>query len=580
MRWVAVLVMAALFVTTASTAGEAKSDPNRIDPALLALAKANPKQIFHVIVRAHSHKKDKNDRIERDNRGSGNGQQGNVQKREDREVGRAKKAIEHVAGQFGHSLSIVGGASATLSGAALLELARDSSIGFISADHVIRAAFDPTQGAAAVTSPGIVATGAPTVWTQYGVTGKGIGVAVIDSGVAPHADLTGRIVASVDFTGGAPGAPLVAPADPGGHGTHVAGLIAGDGSASGGAYTGVAPGASIIDVRVIGSTGSTNVSTVLRGMQWVVANRATYNIRVANMSLGATPTTSYKNDPLATGVEVLTFSGVTVVAAAGNSGPGGTTIATPGYDPFVITVGAIDDSGTTTLADDTLATWSSRGATKFDGLMKPDLVAPGRKMVSLRSPGSTLDQLFTERQVAGLDSASPAYFRMSGTSMATPVVAGIVALMLERNPTLRPGQVKRRVKATATPLAFGSVTTTGVGMVNALAAVGSADSGLEYGASRVTDGFATQMYAFLKGQAITWRDQNHNGGVDSNGIRWKDITWNTIAWNEITWEALSWEAFNWAGITWEGVTWAEITWETTSLSVDILGGSGGWTLVN
>src|SRR5439155_7291548 len=211
----------------------------------------------------------------------------------------------------------------------------------------------------------------------------------------------------------------------------------------------------LIDVRVIGASGSTNVSTVLRGLQWVLAHRSTYNIRVVNMSLGALTSVSYRQDPLATAVEVLTFANVTVVAAAGNAGPGGGTITTPGDDPYAITVGALDDNETITTDDDALPMWSSRGPTSADGIAKPDLVAPGRKMVSLRAPGSTLDLLYPERRIAGTDAGTPAYFRMSGTSMAAPVVTGIVALMLERNPSLTPAQVKHRLLESASPLPFG-----------------------------------------------------------------------------------------------------------------------------
>jgi serine protease AprX len=314
-------------------------------------------------------------------------------------------------------------------------------------------------------------------------------------------------------------------------------------------------------------------------MQWVLANKRTYNIRVASMSLGAAATLSYRDDPLATAAEVLIFAGIAVVVSAGNSGPGASTITTPGYDPYVITVGALDDNGTPALSDDLLPAWSSRGPTAVDGLAKPDLVAPGRKMVSLRSPGSTLDQLYPDRQVAGTDPLAPAYFRMSGTSMAAPVVAGTIALMLERNPSLRPAQVKHRLTGTATPLAFGSPTTTGSGLVNASAAVGSTDSADDVWASPVSDGLATEMLALLVGQSLVWRDPSYNGGVDSNGVRWSDITWNTITWNTITWENISWSAFNWAGITWEGITWEEITWETTSENVNTIGGARGWVLV-
>jgi len=255
-----------------------------------------------------------------------------------------------------------------------------------------------------------------------------------------------------------------------------------------------------------------------------------------------------------------------VVVSAGNAGPGPSTITSPGSDPYVITVGGIDDNGTATTADDSVALWSSRGPTALDGLAKPDIAAPGRKVVSLRSVGSTLDQLFPDRVVAGLDPLVPAYFRLSGTSMAAPVVTGIVALMLERNPGLSPAQVKARLKNTATPLTFGSPDTTGSGLVSAVAAVAATDQSAGAAADPVSTGFATEMYPFLYGQPLSWRDLTFNSGVESNGVPWAEISWENVVWDPITWENLRWEAFNWAAvswqeISWEGVTWEEISWE-------------------
>ncbi|HEV8535154.1 MAG TPA: S8 family peptidase [Candidatus Limnocylindria bacterium] len=542
---------------------EAKSGESKISPALLALAKAQPKQELAVIVRASPSNKGKAGRDNKEHRSA-----------------RAAEAARKAKGKVGHGLSIVGSASATLTGAQILDLANDSDVAYVSADDVLTTTFDPTETAPLVATPGTLAVGAPTAWTRYAVTGRGIGVAVLDSGIAPHPDLAGRVVASVDFTSGAPGAPLVAAADPGGHGTHVAGLIAGDGAASGGRYAGVAPGANLIDVRVIGAGGATNVSTLLRGMQWVLANRTTYNIRVVNLSAGGKVVTSYRNDPLATGVEILTFSGIAVVVSAGNNGPGESTITSPGSDPYVITVGATDDNATPALEDDSLPFWSSRGPTAIDLLSKPDVVAPGRKMVSLRSPGSTLDREYPDRMVAGLDPLAPAYFRLSGTSMAAPMVTGIVALMLERNPSLTPAEVKQRLKATATPLLFGSTNTTGAGFVDAVAAVNASDSPSERPAYGVSDGFAAEAYSLVFGQPITWRDLNYNGGVDSSGRLWTDVTWDNVVWNDITWEDITWEAFSWSSVAWQDITWEDITWEATSQSVNSLSAKRGSALLD
>lgn len=533
------LAIVIVTATQAIPAGAKTHGDAKISPPLLALAQSHPNDDLAVIVRASSKQN--------------NGHQAE----------RAAAAVHRANGKAGRALSIVGGASASLTGAEILALGDDPDVEYVSYDAAITVDFDPVAGAALASSPGILEVGAPDAWRQLGVTGKGIGVAILDSGIAPHPDLAGRIVASVDFTNGATGAQLVPPADPGGHGTHVAGLVAGDGTASGGAYTGVAPGANLVDVRVISSAGSTTVSTLIAGMQWVVRHRSDYNIRVVNLSAGAAATVSYRDDPLATSVEVLLFAGITVVVSAGNGGPNASTITTPGIDPNVITVGAIDDNGTATTADDLLTLWSSRGPTPIDGLPKPDLAAPGRRIVSLRSPGSTLDLALPDRVVAGLDPLAPAYFRLSGTSMAAPIVTGVVALMFERTPTLTPAQVKARLKSTATALAYGSVDTTGSGLVSAVAAVAASDQSAD-AAATVSSGFATTMYPYLRGQPFVWRDLAFNGGVDSNGLPWTGISWENVRWDLITWENVSWESFNWSAVSWQDISWEGIKWEDIS----------------
>jgi serine protease AprX len=540
MRWAGICLVAVIVTATQTTLAGAKTQSEaKISPQLLALAQAKPKDDFAVIVRASS-------------------KVNNGHKAE-----HAAAAVTRAQGKVGRGLSIVGGASALLTGAEVQALAKDPDVAYVSLDAVVTATFDPVDGAALASSPGILEVGAPDVWRQLGVTGKGVGVAILDSGIAPHPDLAGRIVAAVDFTNGRNGA-LVPPADPGGHGTHVAGLVAGDGTASGGAYAGVAPGANLIDVRVIAASGSTSISTLIAGMQWVLAHRADYNIRVVNLSAGGPATSSYRDDPLATAAEALVFAGITVVVSAGNDGPAVRTITSPGDDPYVITVGGIDDNGTATTSDDALASWSSRGVTPIDGLAKPDVVAPGRKVVSLRSPGSTLDLELPDRLVAGLDPLVPEYFRLSGTSMAAPVVTGVVALILERSPALTPAQVKDRLKGTATALSYGSPDTTGSGLVNAPAAVAAADQTAGASTDAVSAGFASEMYPSLYGQPLVWSDLAFNGGVDSSGTPWSQVSWTNIVWDTITWQNLNWASFNWSAVTWQDISWEGITWEDIS----------------
>jgi serine protease AprX len=547
MRWLAATIVVALLLGNTSGQAEASSfDATKIDASFLSEVLAHPTAEYDVIVRSVPVEK-----------------QGKADRAATRRIENAAKSVTKLGGTLKHVLSIVGGVSARLKGVHVLKLTRDGDVDYVVKDQKLRAQFDPAVDSVKAGSPGILEVDAPRAWSQLGLTGRGVGVAVVDSGVYPHPDLAGRIVAAIDFTSLAPTVSNIPLNDLGGHGTHVAGLIAGDGARSGGLYTGVAPNANIIDVRVIDGHGGSNVSIILRGLQWILANRATYNIKVVNMSLGATPTGSYKSDLMATAAEILNFAGVAVVVSAGNSGPLPGTITTPGTDPYVITVGALDDNGTSLRTDDLMATFSSRGRTPFENLSKPDLVAPGRKMVSLRAPGSELDALFPDRQVTVLGSLSADYYRLSGTSMAAPVVAGTIALMFERNPNLSTAQLKNRLKSTATALSFGSTLDRGAGLVNAYGAASSASVEKERGAGRVSDAFAKDMKRFIQGQQFVWRDLAFNGGVDSGGTTWEGVTWENVRWDAVTWENVTWEGFTWEGVTWEGVTWETVTWQST-----------------
>jgi serine protease AprX len=271
------------------------------------------------------------------------------------------------------------------------------------------------------------------VWSE-GTTGKGITVAVIDTGIHPHTDLNGRIIAFKDFVSNRQNTY-----DDNGHGTHVAGDVASNGASSQGRYRGPAPGASLVGVKVLNKKGSGSLSNVIAGIDWCIQNKERYDIRVINLSLGSQATNPCQEDPICRIVERAWSEGIVVCAAAGNDGPERGTISSPGIAPSIITVGAMDDKDTVDRSDDTIASFSSRGPT-IEGLVKPDVVAPGVDIVSLRSPNS-----FLAKQIGG----SGPYISMSGTSMATPICAGIVALLLQQNPELTPNDVKRILTRTA-----------------------------------------------------------------------------------------------------------------------------------
>jgi serine protease AprX len=266
-----------------------------------------------------------------------------------------------------------------------------------------------------------------------GFTGKDVTVAVIDTGVFPHPDLImpqSRIVAWHDLVN-----ERAFPYDDNGHGTHVSGIIAGNGVSSRGKYTGMAPEANIVAIKVLDREGSGNTSDVITALEWCVENQKTYNIRAINLSIGATAQDSCREDPLCRVVETAWNKGMVVCAAAGNDGPDSRTINTPGISPYTITVGNMDDKGTEDIEDDLISDSSSRGPT-IDNLMKPDLLAPGTNIMSLQ--------------------AGRGYRSLSGTSMATPMVTGAVAQVYQKWPALKPNEVRRMLVNNARNLGFQS----------------------------------------------------------------------------------------------------------------------------
>src|SRR5436190_2675216 len=327
--------------------------------------------------------------------------------------------------------------------------------------------------------------GAPAAQLGYGFTGEGIGVAIIDSGITSwHDDLTSRtgalypwgnqrVAAFVDFVNGG-----TQPYDDDGHGTHVAGIIAGNGYDSFGQKAGVAPDASLVSLKVLDGNGNGTISNMIAAFDWIVDHHTEYNIRVVNTSVGAAIHESYWTDPLTLAAKRVVDAGVVVVGAAGNIGKnaageaqyGG--ITAPGNAPWVLTVGASSTNGTSTRDDDTIASFSSRGPTFKDWGAKPDLVAPGVGTMSLANPASNYYVTKSRYLIPGqVTTAFTPYLALSGTSMAAPVVSGTVALMLQANPSLTPNLVKAILQYTAQTYAVYDPLTQGAGFLNTLGAV-------------------------------------------------------------------------------------------------------------
>lgn len=266
------------------------------------------------------------------------------------------------------------------------------------------------------------------VWDR-GFTGKDVVICVIDTGIDQHPDLKDKIIGFQDFVNGRTEAY-----DDQGHGTHCSGITAGSGKSSEGKYKGAAPDASLVGVKVLDKNGSGSFSDVIKGIQWAVENKEKYNIDVISMSLGGPISQPAAKDPVAQAVEAAVAAGIITCVAAGNSGPGKETVSTPANAENVITVGALDDKGTVDRADDKIAYFSSRGPTKYDKLIKPDIVTPGVNITSTQA-------------------GSGGYVSMSGTSMATPLAAGVMALAVQAKPGITPAEAKSLAMSSADKLA-------------------------------------------------------------------------------------------------------------------------------
>ena len=439
-----------------------------------------------------------------------------VQGTDEASVQEIAPVIQGLGGVRGRSLSIINGTVVTLPNRAIAALASHPRVKYLSPDRVVHGVMERTGAN----------VGAIAARQEFGYDGAGIGVAVLDSGAAWHDDLSAgggpqRVVYFVDYVN-----KHKNPYDDHGHGTHVAGIIAGNGFDSAGARSGIAPAASLVVLKVLDKTGRGRVSDVIAALEHAVAVRSRYNIRVVNLSVAAAILESYDLDPLTVAARRAVEAGLVVVAAAGNKGEGPTGrvqyggIAAPANAPWVVTVGATSHAGTIDRADDSMAMFSSRGPTAVDYLAKPDIVAPGVGIESLSAPGSRLYNSLASFLLAGtVPSVSLPYLSLTGTSMAAPVVTGTVALMLQANPSLTPNAVKAILQYTAQNSPVYNTLTEGSGLLNARGAVQLARYfGDQAGPYPISPDW---------GRRVVWGTRLIRGGRIMPAVNawWEDVSW-------------------------------------------------------
>lgn len=477
-----------------------------------------------------------------------------------------ERAIEAVGGRVGQRLEIIHGVVARVPPQAVDQLTRFPGILSVTPNSKVRL-LGTVDGVDPNKYPGSwlkVAKNTKLIemW-QRGWTGAGVDVALIDSGVAPVEGATTRVVNGPDLSFESQ-APNLTNIDTYGHGTHLAGLIAGRDSAVRPGrededvdkyFVGAAPGARIVSLKVAANDGATDVSQVIAAIDWVVQHRASdgLNIRVLNLSFGTDGTQSYLVDPLAYAVEVAWLRGIVVVVAAGNAGMERTMLNNPAFDPYVIAVGADDTKGTDDPKDDVIPAWQSPG----DSTRHPDIVAPGKSIVSLRDPGSFVD----EGNPAARLGTQSRFFKGSGSSQAAAITSGAVATLLQQRPELTPDQVKALLMETAAPLPNADPVAQGDGLINLHRAREAKTETVANAVQTWPRSAGTGSLQLARGSVLVGDDQVQlQGEQDIFGNPWDGQTWASHSWDGTTWSGSSWSGGTWSGDCWCGQSWSGKTW--------------------
>ncbi len=474
--------------------------------------------------------------------------------------------VEELGGTVTAQLAIINGFSAVIPADAVSDLVAHPQVASVTPDASMLLSAWQTgdrsdEGAMQRINANVIQS---TRYWKNGFTGAGVGVAIIDSGVAPVDGLTapGKVVNGADLSFDSQNVNLRY-LDLYGHGTHLAGIIAGRDDAAAAIpklrnlqthYEGVAPGAQILNVKVADGTGTADISQVIAGIDWVVKHRNDQgmNIRVLNLAFGTDGIQDYVLDPLAYAVEMAWKSGIVVVVAAGNDG-NSSPLRNPAYDPFVIAVGADDAQGTYGTGDDTIPSFSNCGT----ATRSVDLVAPGQSVISLRVPGSYADEFYPSAAVGDR------FFKGTGTSQAAAVVSGAVALIIDQRPGITPDQVKTLLTSTARTIRHASDVCQGAGVIDLKAAYNArtprAVQTWEPSTGLGSLEAARGSYHVVQ-DGVTLVGEQDIFGIDWDGVSWSGVSWSSGDWTGVSWSGVSWSGVSWSGVSWSGVSWSGVSW--------------------
>jgi serine protease AprX len=446
------------------------------------------------------------------------------------------------AEQLKDKYAFVNSVAGTLRAKKVLRLARVPGL-TVTFDAPVKLSSTPTSNHLWTTASGV-----KPLWGNRPATGPMPAIAIVDSGIDKNRadfDMGARVIDDVVLTKLQPNSP----GDGRGHGTFVAGIAAG--SASG--QAGAAPQANLISLDVMDDLGMARTSDVIAAAEWIHANRAAKNIKVANFSLHSTMPSNFINDPLDQAVEKLWFGGVTVVAAAGNygkeDGPSGVPYA-PGNDPFVITVGAVDLEGSVSVSRHDVPNWSAYGYTN-DGFRKPEVAAAGRYMIG-PVPGTATLRTAKPENVVG-----SGYMRLSGTSFSAPIVAGAAAQLLIQHPNWTPDQIKGALMQRARYIPEAPAGSAGVGEINAFRST----------MLTTPPNPNAALNTFVKPNLLT-------GTTEFDGTAWyaaakSSVSWDSVSWTDVSWTDVSWTDVSWSDVSWSDVSWSDVSWSDVLAAADV-----------